>query len=153
MKRNKHSRLASLRRILKEESVPNQQALIGRLAREGFSVSQATLSRDLKELGGFRRATNTGDFAYTLPGPEETVCSEDALGRAAREFITDMVLVGNFLVIRTLPGNAQSLCVILDQVNMDEVVGTIAGDDTILVIARSDKDMKRVSEILDRLRN
>ena len=152
MNRNKQKRLSALRRILQEKSVPNQDAIKKHLLREGISVSQATLSRDLKGMGGFRKTMDGGRLAYTLPGPEDTIRVKESLGMAVREYMTDMVIVGNFMVIKTTPGNASSLCIILDNIAWKEIVGTIAGDDTILIIAQTDSDIKKVAERLGSLR-
>ena len=152
VKKKKHDRIAVIRRILEEELIPNQEALRDRLEEKGFSVSQSTLSRDLKYIGGFRAAVNNGKLAYTLPKAKNSVRSEDALGRAVQEFLTEMVPVGNFIVLRTFPGNAQSLCVVLDAAGMKEIAGTIAGDDTILVIAHTNDDIQKVYVRLNRMK-
>ena len=152
MNRNRQKRLATLRRILQEQSLPNQDAIKKHLLGEGISVSQATLSRDLKEMGGFRKTMDGGRLAYALPGPEDTIRAKESLGMAVREYMTDMVIVDNFLVVKTTPGNASSLCIILDNIAWKEIVGTIAGDDTILIIAQTDSDIKKVAERLGSLR-
>ncbi len=152
MKKNKQKRLSLLRRILQEEKAPNQDTFKQLLLNEGIAVSQATLSRDLKELGGYRRAVDGERFTYALPRPEDSIRALEALGRAMREYVTEMIIVGNFLVIRTTPGNASSLCISLDNVAWKEIAGTVAGDDTILVIARTDEDMKKAAERLEQLR-
>jgi len=121
--------------LIDGEAVHNQERLRRRLHQRGFEATQATISRDIKELGLVKRA---GDGAYQRPGEEapnpETALS--ALERAASEFLRSVERVQQLVVVRTGRGQAQALAEALDRARLPEAVGTIAGDDTILVIAR-----------------
>src|SRR5881396_1794908 len=120
----KARRQAVILELVDREALHSQDHLRRRLHRRGFDATQATISRDIKELGLVKRA---GDGAYQRPGVEaanpETALT--ALERAAAEFV------------RSGPGQAQTLAFALDRAHLPDVVGTIGGDDTILVIARA----------------
>jgi len=121
--------------LVDREALRSQEALRRRLRQRGFEATQATISRDIKDLGLVKRA---GDGAYQRPGVEtqnpETAFA--ALERAAVEFLRRVERVQQLIVIRTGTGQAQPLALALDRAQLHEVVGTIAGDDTILVVAR-----------------
>ncbi len=131
----KTRRQAILLELVDREPLHSQEQLRRRLRQRGFDATQATISRDIKELGLVKRA---GDGAYQRPGVEapnpETALT--ALERAAAEYLRRVDRVQQLVVIRTGVGHAQPLALALDRAQLDEVVGTIAGDDTILVIAR-----------------
>lgn len=105
----------------------SQQALVDALAELGINVTQATLSRDLRELGAQK-----GPGGYTVPG-------QDPLIEALRTWLTSAVAAQNLVVLRTPPGGASPLAVVLDAAERSDIVGTVAGDDTILVITKSSK--------------
>jgi len=131
----KTRRQAVLLELIDQEAVHSQEVLRRRLLQRGFEATQATISRDIKDLGLVKRA---GDGAYQRPGegvlnPETALA---ALERAAAEFLRNVERVQQLVVVRTGPGQAQALAEALDRARLPEVVGTIAGDDTILLIAR-----------------
>ena len=131
----KARRQAILLELIDREAIHNQEALRKRLHQRGFDATQATISRDIAELGLVKRA---GDGAYQRPGVEaanpETALV--ALERAATEFLRRVERVQQLVVIRTGRGQAQALAEAMDRAQLPEAVGTIAGDDTILVIGR-----------------
>jgi transcriptional regulator of arginine metabolism len=131
----KARRQALILEMIDREPLHSQELLARRLQQRGFEVTQATISRDIKELGLVKRA---GDGAYQRPGAEtpdpETALA--ALERAAGEFLLNVERVQQLVVIRTGRGQAQVLAEALDRARLHEAVGTIAGDDTILVVAR-----------------
>lgn len=132
----KARRQALILEMVDREPLHSQALLARRLQQRGFEVTQATISRDIRELGLVKRA---GDGAYQRPGADaldpETVLA--ALERAASEFLGNVERVQQLVVIRTGRGQAQALAEALDRARLHEAVGTIAGDDTILVITRS----------------
>lgn len=133
--------------IVERESLSSQEQLRRRLLKEGFEATQATISRDIKQLGLVKRA---GDGAYQRPGDEAqspaTVLS--ALEHAASEFLRRVDRVQQIVVVRTGAGQAPPLALAIDRAHLPETVGTIAGDDTILVIA---KDQRRAAAFARRL--
>ena len=131
----KTRRQAIILELIDREGLHSQELLRKRLRQRGFEATQATISRDIKELGLVKRA---GDGAYQRPGTE-TPNPETALTlleRAAAEFVRSVERVQQLVVIRTGRGQAQAMAESLDRASLHEAVGTIAGDDTILVVAR-----------------
>jgi transcriptional regulator of arginine metabolism len=126
--------------LVDAEPVSSQEQLRERLRARGIEVTQATLSRDIRDLGLVKRA---GDGAYRRSAPGE-VTSDPllALRRAVSEFLRRIEPVQQLVVMRTDPGQAQPLAVALDRARRTEVVGTIGGDDTILVICRNEREAK-----------
>ena len=147
----KPRRLTAIRDIVEHEPIRSQEQLRQRLATRGFVVTQATLSRDIKEIGLVKRAADgayqpAGDDA---PAPASTATA--ALGRALSEYLASAEPVQQLIVLRTGPGQAQLLGLALDRARLPGVVGTIAGDDTILVIARDARTAQGVVRKLDQL--
>ncbi|MQA30165.1 MAG: arginine repressor [Luteitalea sp.] len=133
--------------LIDQEPLHSQELLRRRLHKAGFETTQATISRDIKELGLVKRA---GDGAYQRPGTDAvspaTVLA--ALERAAAEFLRHVDRVQHLVVVRTGAGQAQALALAIDRARLPEAIGTIAGDDTILVVAR---DPRRASAFVKRL--
>ncbi len=135
----KSRRQSAILDVVEQEAVRSQEQLRQRLASRGFDVTQATLSRDVKELGLLKRSS---DGAYqpagaaAAPGPK----TMGALGRALTEFLINIEPVQQLVVLKTGPGQAQLLSLAIDRARLDEVAGTLAGDDTILIIARDPKN-------------
>jgi transcriptional regulator of arginine metabolism len=134
----KSRRLTAIRQIVEHEPVHSQEELRKRLTTMGFDVTQATLSRDIKELGLMKRAA---DGAYQAAGagataPSSAAAAAVALSRALGEFLLGVEVAQQLVVIKTGPGQAQLLAIAVDRAQLPDVIGTIAGDDTILVICR-----------------
>jgi transcriptional regulator of arginine metabolism len=134
----KTRRLTAIRQLVEQEPVHSQEGLRKRLRTMGFDVTQATLSRDIKELGLVKRAA---DGAYQREGanshaPASPAAAAVALSRALGEFLLSVDVAQQLVVLKTGPGQAQLLALAVDRAQLSDVVGTIAGDDTILVICR-----------------
>jgi len=131
----KARRQAIILELIDREALQSQELLRRRLHQRGFEATQATISRDIKELGLVKRS---GDGAYQRPGVDtpnpETALT--ALERAVAAFLRNVERVQQLVVIRTGRGQAQALAEAIDRAQLPEEVGSIAGDDTILVIAR-----------------
>ena len=121
--------------------IGSQDDLRRALLKLGFQVTQATLSRDIAELGLIKTAEG-----YSLPEEESGVPGLPSLERLLREFVVDQRLAGNLLVVKTLSGAAQPVAAALDGEGWPEIIGTIGGDDTVLVICESGTDGKRITE-------
>ena len=149
----KTARHAQITTLVRGQSVHSQTELADLLAADGIQVTQATLSRDLEELGAVKvRGTGGGPAAYLIPDDGHAVLrpAEQAparLVRLLRELLTGADASGNLVILRTPPGAAQFLASALDRSGLPDVVGTIAGDDTILVIAR---DARRAAVLAKR---
>jgi len=137
-KATRHARIVSL---IRDRTVRAQTELADLLAAGGITVTQATLSRDLEELGAVKVRSSDGASAYMIPedGTAALRRAEAAparLQRLLRELLTGVDASGNLVVLRTPPGAAQFLASAIDRAGLPDVVGTIAGDDTILIVAR-----------------
>jgi transcriptional regulator of arginine metabolism len=137
----KAARHARIVELIRARPIRSQTELADLLAADGAPVTQATLSRDLEELGAVKVRGADGAAAYVIPEDGNPVLriAEQAparLVRLLRELLTGADASGNMAVLRTPPGAAQFLASALDRSGLPEVVGTIAGDDTVLVIAR-----------------
>jgi transcriptional regulator of arginine metabolism len=149
----KTRRLTAIRQIVEHEPVHSQEALRKRLRTMGFDVTQATLSRDIKELALVKRSSDgayqgAGANAHTAPSPAAAAV---ALSRALGEFLLSIDVAQQLLVLKTGPGQAQLLAIAVDRAQLADVVGTIAGDDTILVICRDPRSAQSARATLDHL--
>jgi transcriptional regulator of arginine metabolism len=133
----RHGRITEL---IRDRTVRSQGELMTLLSGDGFSVTQATLSRDLEELGAVKlRGVDGGAAVYRIPddgGPRPMVGGTSRLGRLLGDLLVSHEGSGNLAVLRTPPGAAQFLASAIDRAGLTEIIGTIAGDDTILVVAR-----------------
>ena len=130
-----------------EGPLPNQQELVKVLSRRGFAVTQATLSRDLNEL----RLVRTSE-GYTLPNGDAPTEPAPAVSRIVREFVREVRRAQNLLVIKTTSGSAQPVALAVDAEGWDEVVGTVAGDDTVLIITPDNKSAMKLQRRLGDMR-
>ena len=131
-------------RIIGAEKVGSQRELLGILVNRGIDVTQATLSRDLVDLGA-KKVRVGGEVYYSL-SDDVRVDGPDKLRRVLGELLVDHDHSGNIAVLRTPPGAAQYLASILDRSDVNRVVATIAGDDTVFVLAREPLNGKELGE-------
>ena len=115
--------------IIKHQALYSQHELIRALRQSGIRVTQATLSRDMKELGLVK-----GIHGYQVDEGSDATSTEENLRRVLREFLLQMDASWNLLVLKTSPGCAQTVAIALDRVGWEEILGTIAGDDTIFAV-------------------
>ena len=139
----KGRRQTSILELVEQEPVRSQEQLRQRLVARGFDVTQATLSRDIKELGLLKRSS---DGAYQPAGADARpgTTAVDALSRALAEFLLNIEAVQQLVVLKTGAGQAQLMAVAIDKARLPDVAGTLAGDDTILIIARDAKGAQQV---------
>jgi transcriptional regulator of arginine metabolism len=140
-------RQAAIVDIIQREPIRSQEQLRRRVKAEGFDVTQATLSRDIRDLGLMKGGADGAYQTPVQPLPNH-VAASSVLQRAVGEFLARVDQVQQLVVLRTGPGQAQPLALALDRARLAEVVGTIAGDDTILVIA---PDARRARALVKRL--
>ena len=139
---SKLSRQSLILDLVQQEPVSNQEQLRKLLLRQGFDVTQATLSRDINELELVK--TSAG---YSV-SPRETQAEPGyhSVGRLVREFVIEVREAQNLLVIKTAAGSAQPVAAALDSEGWAEIVGTVGGDDTILVISQNKKSAHRIAQ-------
>ncbi len=136
MRLAKPQRQHRVARIIEQHAVPSQGRLIELLAADGVEATQATVSRDLEELGAVKIRLTGGDTVYAIPEqPTHRVAPEDHLKRVLGEWVVEVGHSANIVVLRTPPGSAHVVGSAIDRSNLDGVLGTVAGDDTILVVA------------------
>jgi transcriptional regulator of arginine metabolism len=150
---NRMARERAILEIVATHPVATQGDLARELGRRGAAVTQATVSRDVKRLGLVKVADREGAYRYaiangTSPG---TPSSEENLRNAFREFVTAVDPGEAFFVVKTLPGRANAVGIAIDEARRPELAGTIAGDDTILVLVRKARDRERARGDLAKL--
>ncbi|MEN8239120.1 MAG: arginine repressor [Actinomycetota bacterium] len=133
MRAETESRRRFLRSLLVKESVSSQAELVDALAAGGFDVTQATVSRDLDAIGAARVKNGRG-FVYQV-GSSGADADKIALFQAVDEFVSSIAVTGNLVVLHVPPGAAQFVASRIDAASVEGIAGTIAGDDTILVVA------------------
>ena len=137
----KNQRQHLIVRLLEDHAVTSQPQLVELLAGEGVTATQATVSRDLDDLGAVRvRVPGVERPVYALPElPKDQIAPLDHLRRVLGEWVVELAVSGNMVVVRTPPGSAHVVASALDRTGVDGVLGTVAGDDTILVIADAEE--------------
>jgi transcriptional regulator of arginine metabolism len=124
-------------RVLEEQPISSQAQLVQLLEADGIVATQATVSRDLEELGAVKVRIPGGAMAYAIPEfTRERSPSDDHLKRLMSEFVVEVAHSGNLVVLRTPPGSAHVVGSALDRASLPEVLGTVAGDDTVLVVCK-----------------
>jgi transcriptional regulator of arginine metabolism len=132
----KPQRQHRIQRILEQGPVSTQEQLVELLAADGVLATQATVSRDLEDLGAIKVRLPGGDTVYAVPAlPREAVAPEDHLRRVCSEWVVEVSHSQNLVVLRTPPGSAHVVGSALDRAGLSEVLGTVAGDDTLLLVA------------------
>ena len=149
MKVTKHQRQHRIARLLEQQAVTSQAQLVDLLAAAGVEATQTTVSRDLEELGALKVRLPGGESAYALAElPSQQVAPVDHLRRVLGEWAVEVESSNNLVVLRTPPGCAHVVGSALDRSGIDGVVGTVAGDDTVLVVVAEDHDAHRLRDRL-----
>jgi transcriptional regulator of arginine metabolism len=140
---NKNQRQHKITDLLRNEPVTNQGQLVELLEHEGVVATQATVSRDLDELGAVKVKVAGGDSVYAIPeNPADRVVPEDLLKRVLSNWVVDIQSSANIVVIRTPPGSAHVVASAIDRAGMPDVLGSVAGDDTMFVVTYEGTDGK-----------
>jgi transcriptional regulator of arginine metabolism len=144
-------RLAVLARLLSGQEFSSQEDLARALGRAGAPVTQATLSRDLRSLGVGKRPVANGKAVYQLPAPATETLDHERRLLDLRAFVNEVNVAQNLIVVKTPPGHAHGVGRAIDLAGLDHVLGSVAGDDTILVVTRDAAAARRVKRHLDAL--
>lgn len=130
----------AIRRLVGKHKISSQESLLYLLEQEGYALTQATLSRDIKALKIAKWPSHEGSYLYVLPQESQIKQEEPMANDIASDFITNgfvsIDFSGNMVVIKTKPAHASSIAAIIDSANPYEILGTIAGDDTIFIVIR-----------------
>ena len=141
---NKGQRHIKIREIITSNDIETQDELVEILKNQGYNITQATISRDIKELHLVKVPMTDGRYKYSLPADQRF----NPLQKLKRSLIDAFVKIdsaGYLIVMKTLPGNANAIAALIDHLDWDEIVGTIGGDDTILIICRSEEAVEEIS--------
>lgn len=136
-------------KLLEAHAVTSQGQLVELLADEGVQATQTTVSRDLEDLGAIKVRVAGGETVYAIPDmPSEQIAPTDHLRRVLGEWVAEVIASGNLVVVRTPPGSAHVVASALDRAGLAEIVGTVAGDDTILVVAAEEVGGSKAAALL-----
>jgi len=146
---SKVQRQQAIAKLVARHAVTNQPQLVDLLADEGITATQATVSRDLEDLGAVKVRVPGGDTVYAIPEYEPNrLAPEDQLRRVMGEWVAEVRNSGNLVVLRTPPGCAHVVGSALDRSGMSGLLGTVAGDDTLLCVAEEDLGGAALTAIL-----
>lgn len=150
---NRVARERTIREIVAAHPIGTQEELARALARRGVAVTQATVSRDVKRLGLVKTSNAQGSYRYAVANgaPTSNPSTEENLRNAFREFVTALENGEAFFLVKTLPGRANAVGIAIDEARRPELAGTIAGDDTILVLVRRARDRERARRSFEKL--
>jgi transcriptional regulator of arginine metabolism len=139
LKLGKAQRQHLIAKLIEQNAVQNQAQMVELLASEGVIATQATVSRDLDDLGAIKVRVPGGEAAYAIPAlPKEQRAPEDHLRRVFGDWVVEVSHSANLVVLRTPPGSAHVVGSALDRAGLNEVIGTVAGDDTLIVVVAED---------------
>jgi transcriptional regulator of arginine metabolism len=146
----KARRQAKILELIRENDVETQEELSEYLEKEGFVVTQATVSRDIRELKLTKIATDNGRQKYAVIAESDSSMM-DKYARVLREGFLSIDMAQNIVVIKTVSGMAGAVCAAVDAMKLDKVVGSIAGDDTLIIVIRTEEDAVRVIKRLNKM--
>ncbi len=144
----KNRRHKVIREIIENQNIETQFQLTDELKKYGFQVTQATISRDIKELGLIKVVAGENSFRYSLPTGVVVGNNFDRSKRMFRDNVLKVLSSDSFVVIKTLPGIASGVASCLDGLGWSEIIGSVAGDDTIFVLIRSREECEEIVERL-----
>ncbi len=132
----KLQRQRTIMKILAQKPIETQEELALELRRRGIKVTQATVSRDIKELRLVKVAAGDNRYRYDVPRERITTADQTKVRRIFRDSVISLDLSENIIVVKTTPGAAQAVALVIDNERCPEIIGTVAGDDTVLVIVK-----------------
>ncbi len=144
MKTGKTRRQMKILTIIKEQDIATQRDLVGALRTEGIKTTQATVSRDIKELGLVKAPTENGNYRYTEPSSVHRSEISDHLMTILQSSVIELASSGNILVISTLPATAQTVAEAIDALDWPEILGTLGGERTVFAVINSQDKMGEV---------
>lgn len=147
----KSKRQLAILDIIKKKDVETQEELTDELKKRGIMVTQATVSRDIKELRLIKIPTKDNRYKYSLPEEQMSVTMYGKMSRVIKEAFIDIDASENIIVIKTLAGSAQGAAAGIDSIKWPEVIGTVAGDDTILLVIKPKEAVQSVMEKIRQL--
>lgn len=148
---SKEQRHRAIQEVISSESISTQAELVERLRARGYNVTQATVSRDINELRLVRVPLGRGKHKYALAHLELAEDAMDELRRIFQTFVHDVDRGENVVVLKTTDGHATGIALLMDRLRRDDIVGTLAGEDTIMVVGRTVAEAQSLQEELEGL--
>lgn len=145
----KKARQDKILSLIRQNDIQTQEEMILRLEESGYPVTQATVSRDIRELNLVKGISPRGVYRYTLPAKKEQ--STAKFGRVLADSVTSVDYAGNMVVVKTYPGMASAVATCIDSMTLPEIVGSIAGDDAIFLVIRSEEHAASITDKLHRI--
>lgn len=145
----KTHRQAKIKEIVEKKVIRTQDELTAALRDEGIDVTQATVSRDIKEVLLVKVPTGDGSYRYASPTERNVTVSVARLEKTFQDSVLSIADSGNIIVLRTLPGTAQAVAYVMDNVCWPEIIGTVAGDDTIFLVIKPETAVALVKERME----
>lgn len=142
---SKIQRHIKIRELITEKEIETQDDLVDRLKSLGYNVTQATVSRDIKELHLVKVPSTNGTYKYSLPA-DQRFNPLDKLKRLIMDAFVKIDNASHFIVLKTLPGNAHAVGVLIDNLDWEEIMGSICGDDTCLIICKTETDAQTIKD-------
>ncbi|CDQ39707.1 MULTISPECIES: transcriptional regulator AhrC/ArgR [Virgibacillus] len=142
---SKVQRHIKIRALITENEIETQDELVDHLKNLGYKITQATVSRDIKELHLVKVPASNGKYKYSLPA-DQRFNPLDKLKRLIMDAFVKIEHASHFIVLKTLPGNAHAVGVLIDNLDWEEIMGTICGDDTCLIICRTEADSESIKD-------
>lgn len=142
---SKIQRHIKIRELITENVIETQDDLVERLKSLGYNVTQATVSRDIKELHLVKVPTAAGQYKYSLPA-DQRFNPLEKLKRLIVDAFVKIEHASHFIILKTLPGNAHAVGVLIDNLDWEEIMGTICGDDTCLIICRTEQQAEAIKD-------
>ena len=147
----KNIRQGEILSIVQSKEIDTQEQLLAELRTRGFTTTQATISRDIKELRLVKELTSSGGYRYTQSDRNPPAASDTRLRNIFKEGVLSVDVAQNIVVVRTMPGLASAACSALDAMDIDGMVGSLAGDDTGILIMRDNSFAQRFSSEVHKL--
>ena len=144
----KFKRQAAILEIISNNEIKTQEELSAHLRQRGYNTTQATISRDIKELRLIKVASHSGGYQYSTPDQSGSVTHMTRLKNIVRECVVKVDQAQNLVVLKTLVGMANAAAAAIDAMKVKDIVGTLAGDDNILVILRTTEEAQRFCEMV-----
>jgi transcriptional regulator of arginine metabolism len=151
MRLDKKKRHTLIKSIIETKEISTQFDLRKELLKRGVTINQPTISRDLREMAAIKAARGFGKFIYQIPPAEEMV-SDDELKNKFMHSVKEINHTGSIIIIKTPPGEAQGVAKVIDAAKIKTILGTVAGDDTIIVIVDKKPHVKKVLTLFERTR-
>lgn len=129
-------RLSRIKELVEHNIIETQEDLAEALRKEGIDITQATVSRDIKELMLIKAPVGDGRYRYALPKEQNTIFSHSRMSRLFQDSVVFIDSSENIIVLKTMPGTAQAVAATIDNTRWPEIIGTVAGDDTIFMVIK-----------------